>query len=170
MTRYYTLDSTTNDLAPLALPIAVDGRLVLHPSPAQAAALGAHPRNDDAPAPTPPEGKVAIPDSWEVRDGKWVRTWRYEDAPPPPPRTFSILRIEAALLSAGLLSRLDAFIDAQTYTDPSSGNSMPLRRAYDRANDLRDDHPLFGMYYSAAKEALGLTDEQAEAILASAEE
>ena len=79
--KYYTLDTTTRDLAPLALPIAVDGRLVLHPTPAQAAAYNAYPRNDNAPAPTPPEGKVAVPDSWEVQDGEWLRTWRYEDAP-----------------------------------------------------------------------------------------
>ena len=83
MTRYYTLDSATNDLMSLTLPVVIDGKQRLHPTPAQAAQLGAYPRNDDEPAPTPPEGKVAIPDSWEVRDGKWVRTWRYEDAPSP---------------------------------------------------------------------------------------
>lgn len=111
MTRYYTLDSTANDLVPLVLPVAVDGRLVLHPSPAQAAALGACPRaDDDAPAPTPPEGKVAVPDSWEVRDGKWVRTWRYEDAPPPPPRRWSRLSIKTALAQAGLLSQVLAYL------------------------------------------------------------
>lgn len=83
MTRYYTLNSATNDLVPLALPIAVDGQLVLHPSPAQAAAYNAYPRDNDAPAPTPPEGKIAVPDSWEVQDGEWVRTYTYEDAPLP---------------------------------------------------------------------------------------
>lgn len=83
MTRYYTLNTTTNDLVSLKLPVVIDGRQRLHPSPEQAAALGAYPRNDDDVPPTPPEGKVAVEDGWEVRDGKWVRTWRYEDAPPP---------------------------------------------------------------------------------------
>lgn len=110
MKRYYTLNTETRDLAPLELPIAVDGRLVLHPSPAQAAAYNAYPRYDDAPAPTPPEGKVAIPDSWEVQDGEWVRTYTYEDAPPPPPRRWSRLSIKTALAQAGLLSQALAYL------------------------------------------------------------
>lgn len=110
MTRYYTLDTTTRDLAPLVLPVVIDGHQRLHPSPAQAAQFDAYPRNDDAPAPTPPEGKVAIPDSWEVQDGEWVRTWRYEDAPPPPPRRWSRLSIKTALAQAGLLSQALAYL------------------------------------------------------------
>lgn len=83
-TRYYTLNTATTPatLSPLALPIAVDGRLVHHPTPAQAAQHGAYPRADDAP-PTPPEGKIAVPDGWEVRDGAWHSSWRYVDAPLP---------------------------------------------------------------------------------------
>lgn len=110
MTRYYTLDTATRDLEPLELPIAVDGRLVLHPSPAQAAAHNAYQRNDNAPAPTPPEGKVAIPDSWEVRDGEWVRTWRYEDAPPAPPRRWSRLTIKTALAQSGMLAAARSYL------------------------------------------------------------
>lgn len=111
-TRYYTLNAETRDLAPLALPVAVDGRPVLHPSPAQAAQFDAYPRNDDAPAPTPPEGKIAVPDSWEVSDGKWVRTWRYEDAPPPPPRRWSRLSIKTALAQAEMLAAARAYLSA----------------------------------------------------------
>lgn len=110
--RYFTLNTETHDLAPLELPIAVDGRMVLHPSPAQAAAYNAYPRNDDAPAPTPPEGKVAVPDSWEVRDGEWVRTYRYEDAPPPPPRRWSRLSIKTALAQAEMLAAARAYLSA----------------------------------------------------------
>lgn len=112
MRRYYTLDTETRELAPLELPIAVDGQLVLHPSPAQAAAYNAYSRNDDAPAPTPPEGKVAIPDSWEVQDGEWVRMWRYEDAPPPPPRRWSRLSIKTALAQAEMLAAARAYLSA----------------------------------------------------------
>ena len=84
MIRYYTLDTATRDLSPLALPIAADGRLVLHPTAQQAAALDppAYPRELDEP-PTPPEGKRAEPDGWEVRDGAWHRRWRFVDAPLP---------------------------------------------------------------------------------------
>lgn len=110
MTRYYTLNSATRDLSPLALPIAVDGRLMLHPKPAQAAQFGAYPRvADDAP-PTPPEGKVAVPGGWGVRDGEWHRTWRYDPAPPPPPRRWSRLSIKTALAQSGMLAAARAYL------------------------------------------------------------
>ena len=112
ITRYYTLNTETRDLAPLELPVVIDGHQRLHPSPAQAAAYNAYPRNDDAPAPTPPEGKVAVPDSWDVRDGEWVRTWRYEDAPPPPPRRWSRLSIKTALAQAEMLAAARAYLSA----------------------------------------------------------
>ena len=112
ITRYYTLNTETRDLAPLELPVVIDGHQRLHPSPAQAAAYNAYPRNDDAPAPTPPEGKVAVPDSWDVRDGEWVRTWRYVDAPPPPPRRWSRLSIKTALAQAEMLAAARAYLSA----------------------------------------------------------
>lgn len=162
--RYFTLNSQTRDLAPLALPIAVDGRLVLHPPSIVAAMYDAYPRNDDAPAPTPPEGKIAVPDSWEVSDGKWVRTWRYEDAPPPPPRVFSKLRLYGALAEAGLWERFEAWLKTQTISGRNGWTAFSL------AQNITDDHPLFGPIFSAAKEALGMDDATAEAMLAAAEE
>ena len=110
--KYFTLDTTTRDLSPLALPIAVDGRLVLHHSPAQAAQFGAYPINPSVNPPTPPEGKIAVPDSWEVANGEWVRTWRYEDAPPPPPRRWSRLSVKTALAQAEMLAAARAYLSA----------------------------------------------------------
>ena len=111
MTTYYTLSAAGN-LERLELPVVIDGEQRLHPTPAQAAAYNAYPRNDDAPAPTPPEGRVAIPDSWEVQDGEWVRTYTYEDAPPPPPRRWSRLSIKTALAQAEMLAAARAYLSA----------------------------------------------------------
>lgn len=82
---YYTINSTTGDLERLVPPIIVDGRHIYHPTPVQCAELvpPAYPRADNDTPPTPPEGKLAEPDGWEVRDGAWHRTWRYVDAPLP---------------------------------------------------------------------------------------
>lgn len=157
--KYFTLDTTTSDLAPLELPVAVDGQLVLHPSPAQAAQFAAYPRNDNAPPPTPPEGKIAVPDSWEVADGEWVRTWRYEDAPPPPPRTFSKLRIVAALIDAGVWAQAKSLIEQAGLYD-----------LFLAAQDFAEDNEFFGRGKSALQTALGMTDEQVEAILVAAQE
>ena len=84
ITYYYTLNETTNELERLVPPVTIGGRPILHPSPAQCAALDppAYPRELDPP-PTPPEGKVVDPDGREVRDGAWHRTWRYVDPPLP---------------------------------------------------------------------------------------
>lgn len=85
MTYYYTLDSATHDLERLVPPISIGGRAILHLTPEQAAALDppAYPRAEDYSSPTPPEGKLAEPDGWEVRDGVWHRKWCYVDAPLP---------------------------------------------------------------------------------------
>lgn len=85
MTRYYTLSSATNDLSPLALPVVIDGKQKLHPTPAQAAALGAYTRNDTYyPTDDPPEGKMwRRSTGWTVRDGKWCANCEAVDIPPP---------------------------------------------------------------------------------------
>jgi hypothetical protein len=112
MTRYYTLNSTTNDLAPLELPVVIDGKQRLHPSPAQAAQFDAYSINPSVNPPTPPEGKIAVEDGWEVADGEWVRTYRYEDVPPPPPRRWSRLSIKTALAQAEMLAAARAYLSA----------------------------------------------------------
>ena len=82
MTRYYTL-TPDDTLSSLSLPVKIGGAWRLHPTPAQAAQLGAYPRADDDVPPTPPEGKMAEPAGWETREGVWHRVWRIVDAPPP---------------------------------------------------------------------------------------
>ena len=125
----------------------------------------------DEPAPTPPEGYHYEPRGPVEKDGAIVRvTWELVEDPPSPPRIFSCLYLEAALLKRGLLPAFDALLDSQTIEDPpGSGYTMPLRRAYNRANDISSAHPLFGQYFAAAKTALGVSDETAEEILAEAE-
>lgn len=82
-------------------------------------------------------------------------------------RRFSKMNLEAAVFKRGLLAKLDAFVDAQTITN-ERGDTMPLRRAYNTAQIFREDHPLFAPYLAAAKQALGVDDETAEAILSEA--
>lgn len=154
MTTYYTLTAAGN-LERLELPVVIDGKQRLHPSTAQAAALGAYTRNDDAPAPTPPEGKIAVPDSWEVQDGEWVRTYTYEDAPPPPPRTFSKLRLVAALTEAGVWAQAKALIEQAGLYD-----------LFLAAQDFAEDNEFFAQGRAALQTALGWTDQQVDAVLA----
>ena len=83
----------------------------------------------------------------------------------PASRTFSKLRIEDALFRAGVLDAADAFVDAQTITN-EHGQTMPLRRKYQTANDFSEAHPLFAQFKAALQTELGWTDAQVESVLA----
>lgn len=146
--------------------VKLGGVINLHPTAGDYAAIGYKSVSESAPSEPAPEGY-----HYEARgyDEDESRIWRvYETVanPPAPPRTFSCLYLEAALLKRGLLPAFDALLDSQTIENPpESGNVMPLRRAYERANELSSAHPLFEQYFAAAKTALGVDDETAEAIL-----
>lgn len=161
-TRYYKLNTATATLVPLALPIAVDGRLVHHPTPAQAAQHGAYPRADDAP-PTPPEGKVAVPGGWEVCDGAWVRTYTYEDAPPLPPRRWSRLSIKTALAQSGMLAAARAYL--------AGVEVAPGYTAWEALTDcdyIEEGYPTAERWsgiLDGAAQALGRTREEIDAFL-----
>lgn len=79
-------------------------------------------------------------------------------------RVFSKLSIEACMFEMGLLDRFDAFIDGLEITN-KFGQTVKLRRFYDQANDLKENHEFFKPYYHGALTALGLTEEQGECIL-----
>lgn len=83
---------------------------------------------------------------------------------PSPYRRFSKLSLESVLFQAGLLDAVDAFIDAQVVTN-EKGQTQPLRRFYNTANDFSEDHPLFTQYRELLKQNLGLSDEDVENIL-----
>lgn len=159
MTRYYTLDSATNDLVSLRPPVVIDGRQRLHPSPAQAAALGAYPRNDTYyPTDDPPEGKMwRRTVGWTVRDGSWCANFEAVDIPPPPPRTFSKLRIVAALMDAGVWAQAKELIEQAGLYD-----------LFLVAQDFAEDNEFFERGKSTLQTALGWTDEQVDAVLAAA--
>lgn len=81
-------------------------------------------------------------------------------APKPPPRTFSKLRLYAALSSIGKWDALEAWLKTQTY------QGMNAWTAFSLAQDLSEGNVMFMEWLAAIKEALGLDDETAEAILA----
>lgn len=163
MTLYYTYDSTTKRLTRASDPATIDGQMVVHPSSAMYARIGAYTARQTLP-PDAPEGKVAVPDGYALEGSEWVQQWRYEDAQPPPPRTFSKLKLYAALAQAGLWDPLVAWLNTQTFEGINAHTAFML------AQDLVEDHPMFAQWLAAAKATLGVTDEQVEAILAAAAE
>lgn len=81
-------------------------------------------------------------------------------------RVFSKLAIESALFQIGKLDAFDAFIDSLEIEN-EFGQKVGLRRFYNQANDLKENHKFFKPYYAAALQALEMTPEQGEELLAS---
>ena len=66
--------------------VLADGATIVNPSAAQYAELReAYPKGEDAPMPTPPEGKVVEYGGYELgeSDHMWHKQWVVVDAPPP---------------------------------------------------------------------------------------
>ena len=158
------------DMKPVYAPTAFryNGVDYWHPEKDDFALVGYLPLSQDYPVDPAPDGQHWKRTGKIERDGdgyKWV--YVLVDNPSPAPRVFSKINLEAAVFKRGLLATLDAFVDAQTITN-EMGDTMPLRRAYNTAQTFREDHPLFAPYLAAAKKALGVDDETADAILAEA--
>ena len=75
--NYYTLEN--NHLKKVGSVIKTSKGWVSNPSAEDYAAIGAYPRDDASMAmPKAPEGQVARATGWELKDGKWSRTWAFE--------------------------------------------------------------------------------------------
>ena len=102
-TQYYTYNAKTKQLTPVHGPLRTARGFVPTPTAQEWAEIGAYPRGNATP--TPPQGKISVADGYALQDGAWVPQYRYEDAPPPPPRKWSRLSIKTALATAGMLSQ-----------------------------------------------------------------
>lgn len=155
--KLYTI--TDNRLTPAPTLVTIDG--VPYSQPTQAtlrrAGIYAYPLAAD-PAPTPPEGKVAVPTGYEVRDGAWHRTYRYEDAPPPPPVVYSKYRLVRALQAENVWDEVKTWLQSQE-------GAWDL---YHAAEDISEDEPLLAQGIAAVKELLGWTDKDVADVLRAA--
>lgn len=139
----------------------VDANGVYHPSPTAADYLAAGWKRytDAAPSDPAPDGYHYERDGWDETDDTIAVRWRTVTNPPPPPRTFSKLKLYAALSAANLWDVLKAWLEAQTY------EGMNAWTAFSLAQELTEDHPMFAAWFSAAKTALGVDDATAEELL-----
>lgn len=153
----------TADMTPEFGPdaLVIDGRTILAPKAAHYATAGYLPLSPDYPV-DPPEGKHYERTGTIEANGADGYRWQYVlvDDPPPPPRTFSKLKLYAALSAANLWDALKAWLEAQTY------EGMNAWTAFSLAQELTEDHLMFAAWFSAAKTALGVDDATAEELLA----
>jgi hypothetical protein len=161
MNTYYSYNALTRVLtAEPRYIVTLDGRTIVNPPAEQYATLrNAYPKGEDAPLPEPQEGKVVEYGGYALgEDSKWHRQWTLVDAPPKPPRTFSKLKIVAALTRAGVWTQVKQYIiDANLYD------------LYLAAQDFAEDNEYFVQGKTSLQTALGWTDEQVEAVLSQSE-
>ena len=141
--------------------VMANGATIVNPSAAQYAThRDAYPKGEDAPIPTPPEGKIVEYGGYELgeSDNLWHKQWVVVDAPPLPPRTFSKLRIVAALTTAGVWDSVKQLLIERGFYD-----------LFLAAQDFREDNEYFANGKAALQSALGWTDAQVEQVLAAAE-
>lgn len=156
-----------NKLHPAPRAIRIGGAVVCNPRAEDFARLNAereaqglpkyYPISDD-PAPSPPEGKVVRFNGYAVVAGWIAPQYSFEDAPQPPPRTFSKLRIVAALTTAGVWDAVKQLLIERGLYD-----------LFLAAQDFKSDNEYFENGKAALQTALGWTDAQVEQILAAAE-
>lgn len=89
-----------------------------------------------------------------------VKHWRYKRI---RDRKFSKLKLYAAAAKAGLWDRLVEWLSNQTV------EGVNAKVAFDMANELAEDNPLFEQWLSKAQDALGLSTEVVDNILANSE-
>lgn len=88
---------------------------------------------------------------------------RREEEERTRPKRYSKLRMYAALAQAGLWQPLTQWLAGQTIDGVNAWTAFQL------AQDLTSDHPLFAAYLAQAQAALGVDDATVAAILAAAE-
>ena len=151
------------DMTPEYAPdvLEINGRKVYNPKAVHCKIAGYLPLSPDWPI-DPPQGKHYERTGTIEPDGAGGYRWVYRlvDDPPPPPRTFSKLKLYAVLSAANLWDALKAWLEAQTY------EGMNAWEAFSLAQELAEDHPMFAAWFSAAKTALDVDDATAEELLA----
>ena len=154
MIAFYTYNEETKQLTPVNRVFKHDGKMLILGNPADFAKyLNAYPRGADTPPKTDKEHH-AVADGYELRDGKWVKLWRVEELPPPPPRTFSKLKITAALM------KMEKWLPVRDYLVQSGMYDLYLA-----AQDFKEDDEFFVKGLTELKVKFGMSDEEVEAIL-----
>ena len=138
------------------IELLADAGLIINPTAANYVAAGYLPVLD---APATREGFYAVPTGWEEKDGVIVRTYeeRAIEPPTPPPTRYSKLRLIVAAKKRGKWDAIKSFIETAGYWDEW------LVCQY-----LADDYEGFADIKARAANALGMTAEEVDAMLAEA--
>lgn len=103
-----------------------------------------------------PEGKISTGSTAELIEGVWTQVHALEDAPPPPvPDRVTARQFKLALLSAGLLDDVEAWIATQ---------SRAVQIAFEASGTFVRDEPMMQSGFAA----LGFSEGQIDAFFTAA--
>ncbi len=141
--------------------INTNGQPNYSPTVAQLNALGYY--DEPSNQPEPIDGKVAALTGYEVVENQWRAVYRYDDAPPPPPKVWRRIIIWRNLTALNAWSNFHKLLADQNLLD-----------AWYSTNDLAEDFVLGGnvtvaSLFADVRKALPITDEQWNHTLAEAE-
>ena len=146
--------------------VTADGATIVNPTAEQYATLrDAYPKGEDAPQPTPPEGKMVECAGYELgeTDHLWHRQWELVDAPTPPPRRWSRLSIKGALADAHMLPAARNFLSAfEVKPDYSAWDALT---DCDYIEEGYPDAAKWAAILDGAANALGKTREEIDAFM-----
>ena len=163
MTIYAQLISETQIRRDAPRVATIDGTLVTGELPeSYLNSLGWY-RLRETPAPAPAEGchverRYAYDDAGAPT--AVVESWIEVQNPPPPPRTFSKIKLKGAIAEAGLLDEFKAMLET---VEVKPGYTAA--EAFADAVTLDEDHPDFKDAVARAQRELGIPPEQVKAIL-----
>jgi hypothetical protein len=153
MKAYYTLEN--NNLKKVGSVIRTAKGYVSNPTEVDCASIGAYPRSEESFAPPKcDEGYHAVQNGYALKDGKWVKLWKVEELPPPPPRVFSKFKVVRLLTEMGIWLKVRDYIVAKGLYD-----------LFLAAQDFKEDDEFFIKGLTELKAKFGMSDEEVEAIL-----
>lgn len=146
--------------------VTADGATIVNPTAEQYATLrDAYPKGEDAPQPTPQEGKEVAYAGYELgeTDHLWHRQWVLVDAPPAPPRRWSRLSIKGALADAHMLPAAKEFLSAfEVKPDYSAWEALT---DCDYIEEFYGGDERWNALLNGAAQALGKTREEIDMFL-----
>ena len=166
MTTYYRYNDLTRVLtAEKNYIVTADGATIVNPSAEQYATLrDAYQKGDDAPAPTPPEGKEVAYAGYELGDDNlWHKLWELVDVPPKPPRRWSRFAIKGALADAHLLPAAKAYLSA--YELKPDYTALEAFTDVDYVEEFYGGAEAWDALLNGAAQALGKTREEIDMFL-----
>ena len=141
--------------------INTDGQPNYSPTIAQLNALGYY--DEPSNQPEPIDGKVAVLTGYEVVENQWRAVYRYDDAPPPPPKVWRKIIIWKCLTALNAWGAFRQLLEGKNLLD-----------AWNSTNDLAEDFDLGGgvtvsSLFDMVRQVLPITEEQWNLTLAEAE-